>query len=145
LIAFWATPTGSWNAGTATSTYQGYLDDRYDLLARVEIMKKAMAAAAGKAGPADPTVLKIFMAPEFYFRGTGGAYPVEMLSEILPALKAEAAQDKYADWVFIYGTALGYLKHQEGFSPVAPDKPYVPPPAPATQSHQLDVVKVQIG
>ncbi len=40
---------------------------------------------------ADP-VLTVFMAPEFFFRGADGAYPIEKISDILPQM-AKTVQD----------------------------------------------------
>src|SRR5262249_47967970 len=51
-------------------------------------------------------MLRIFMAPEFYFRGRYGAYTSDVVSEILPHLRQETDQPKYKDWLFVFGTAV---------------------------------------
>ncbi|WAS91221.1 choice-of-anchor D domain-containing protein [Nannocystis punicea] len=116
FIGFHATPTGT-NRTTTTpnvmATYLGEADDREDMIARCEVMKEAMRAAVADTTNVDAsaTVLKVFMAPEFYFRGQGGGYPNEIVEEIAAQMLAEASQAQYDDWVFVYGTAIGYFKH----------------------------------
>lgn len=58
-------------------------------------------------------VLTIFMAPEFFFRGADGAYPVEKISSILPEMAKMVQDTKFKDWLFVYGTAIGYRKVEE--------------------------------
>jgi len=81
-----------------------------DIDGRCEIMTEAIKEAYkhAKVMNDDPEVLKIFMAPEFYFRGQQGAYPIETVSTIMPTMRAETDDDKYKDWLFVFGTALGY-------------------------------------
>jgi hypothetical protein len=83
---------------------------KQDLERRCAIMKDAIVYAAKKAD-ADAKILKIFMAPEFYFRGSQGAYPLEMVSEILnvKSLKDEISKDDYKDWLFVLGSAIGTI------------------------------------
>jgi len=109
-----------------------------DIDGRCEIMKDAVVKAfatcgkggtGGMSGPpgngwvktGDPKILKVFMAPEFYFRGQLGAYPLETMSEILTppkdpvmanivALKAELDDPKYNDWLFVLGSAIGAIE-----------------------------------
>jgi hypothetical protein len=84
-----------------------------DLEARCGFMADAIDKAATAKGvlASDPTVLKIFMAPEFYFRGKQGAYPLDMVSEILnvKSLKDALAKDAYKDWLFVLGSAIGTI------------------------------------
>jgi hypothetical protein len=55
----------------------------------------------------DRKTLKIFMAPEFYFRGRYGAYQdVGLCSKIMELMRNEIRDAKYADWLFVHGTAL---------------------------------------
>jgi hypothetical protein len=58
-------------------------------------------------------VLTIFMAPEFFFRGADGAYPIEKVSSILPEMAKTVQDPKFKDWLFVYGTAIGYRKVDE--------------------------------
>jgi len=91
--------------------YMGDADHDKDIKARCDAMKEAIGLAFGKAAPAADT-LKLFMAPEFYFRGPEGAYPVEKIGEIVPQLREDTDHIKYADWLFVFGSAIGYHKHE---------------------------------
>jgi hypothetical protein len=73
-----------------------------------------------------PTTLKIFMAPEFLYRGKGGAYihdlingwigaaptefgsgaQVEKYPGLFGSLQDIAAKEEYGDWLFVFGTAI---------------------------------------
>ena len=109
----------------APDDYEGDTVDRTDMLDKVEKMKKAIRAAYTLADTmgnynADSKVLKVFMAPEFYFRGINGAYThADVLgqeaqpSNKLPAIKSlieemalELNQPIYKDWLFVLGTAI---------------------------------------
>ena len=94
-----------------------------DIDGRCAVMKDAVTKAYGATGvlATDEKVLKIFMAPEFYFRGKQGAYPLETMSEILTppptpvkaniqALKTELDDTKYKDWLFVLGSAIGAIE-----------------------------------
>ncbi len=55
----------------------------------------------------DATILKIFMAPEFFFRGPYGAYcDIGWMSDILTKIRVEINNAKYSDWLFVNGTAI---------------------------------------
>ncbi len=101
-------------------TYRGNADDTADIAARCEAMKRAIRAGAASAA-VDPAedVLKVFMAPEFYFRGENGAYPVERINNILTDLRKETDQFKYADWLFAFGSIIAAIPH-EGATPTQP-------------------------
>ncbi|MEO8131066.1 MAG: hypothetical protein ABI822_28465, partial [Bryobacteraceae bacterium] len=83
----------------------------HDMEARCKIMDHAIlqAKANGKVKTGDKRVLKVFMAPEFYFRGNQGAYPIDTIHNIMGLLK-EPGKGDYADWIFVFGSALGYLE-----------------------------------
>jgi hypothetical protein len=58
--------------------------------------------------------LKIFMAPEFYFRGKTGAYAIERLFDLLPMMREETKDGKYADWLFVLGSCVCFtVKHKD--------------------------------
>jgi hypothetical protein len=84
--------------------------DTKDIKGRCNLMMDVIQLAKSKGGT-DPSsgTLKIFMAPEFYFRGTSGAYPIESLSLIMEELRKLTKSASYKDWLFVFGTALGYL------------------------------------
>jgi hypothetical protein len=97
--------------------YLGLPKPADDIKARCDLMKRAMARALQLSGPADPSTLKVFMAPEFFFRGANGAY---LLSEttgmgayvegasadLIGMLQDHASDPLYADWMFVFGTIL---------------------------------------
>ncbi len=106
--------------GTATPPYnQQYLGrvnskgetwNKLDISGRCRLMKRAMRAAyQSDKLSADRSVLKIFMAPEFYFRGADGAYPVEEIPGIIEKMREVTRLPTYKDWLFVFGTALGYF------------------------------------
>jgi hypothetical protein len=98
-------------AGLGGTEYLGAPDHDTDIQKRCDVMKEAIQLAHGGAS-ADEKVLKLFMAPEFYFRGQKGGYPVEKISQITTLMRQETDQFKYADWLFVFGTAIGYLLHE---------------------------------
>lgn len=89
--------------------YMGLPNNQEDLLARCLLMKAAIKKAYDEEKDDKPEELKIFMAPEFYFRGTDGAYPVDDLHLIMASMHEETQDAKYKDWLFVYGTAIGQI------------------------------------
>ncbi len=92
--------------------YQGMLDDQNDMLERVRKMKIAVNQARVFVPVPqlhDPRTLKIFMAPEFYFRGRYGAYTPDVVSQIMPLLRGGndgTAKPQFDDWLLVFGTAI---------------------------------------
>lgn len=110
--------------------YAGMKDDPEDMLTRCNNLKVAIRSAYGVAGRMDggagntnPKMLKIFMAPEFFFRGKNGAYSHEVVhgreaqpdakplaltkvKGIMEVMRDEIDQDIYKDWLFVLGTAI---------------------------------------
>jgi len=115
-------PTGA-GEKKGTPYYLGKKDAQADIKKRCKIMKNAVVTAYNKASDVekdDPEVLKIFMAPEFYFRGAEGAYPINEVSMAMENLRKETESDErdYSDWLFIFGTVIGYQKHEATISKV---------------------------
>jgi len=82
---------------------------RADMKAKAALMKAAIEKITAFRG-ADiegSDTLKIFMAPEFTFRGAQGAYPIDVVSEIFDELVPEIDKGIYDDWLFVPGTAIG--------------------------------------
>lgn len=106
--------------GQNPKRYVGLDGDRDDIAARVALMKEALNAA--KASPQvnkDPAVLKIFMAPEFYFRGARGAYPIDLVTGTGPdggglvgALTDLIREGHWADWLVVFGTIVARGKNE---------------------------------
>lgn len=119
-------PTGAGEKKSGDLYYLGKKDADKDIIKRCKIMKNAIKTAYDKASGVekdDPLVLKVFMAPEFYFRGAEGAYPIEKVSKIMENLKEETNKSDekdydYSDWLFIFGTVIGYQKHEGTISKV---------------------------
>jgi hypothetical protein len=98
--------------------YLGEEKDADDMAVRAEIMTKAIEAALPGAD-ADERVLKVFMAPEFYWRGAYGGYVQDSLSDIVPKMRKTTDAFDYADWLFVFGTAIGYTEHYgDGGTPI---------------------------
>ena len=98
-----------------------------DIFARVEFTRRAIETAYGEAEK-DPETLKIFMAPEFLYRGAGGAYLYDLLTGwtappkpfaplpppldglwegLVGELRSLVAEERFQDWVFVFGSAVG--------------------------------------
>jgi len=101
-----------WKTDYLKSKYLGLANDDADIRSRCSVMKDAIAFADKQStiDRSDKT-LKIFMAPEFFFRGSRGAYPVEKVSMIMENLRAFTKDKRFAHWLFVFGTALGSLGH----------------------------------
>jgi hypothetical protein len=99
------------NDTNSTGTeYLGDDTDSVDIEFRCKAMVEAIQLAKTHVS-ADRKVLKLFVAPEFYFRGKKGAYAVENISTIVPRLRQETDKYDYLDWLFVFGTALGSYGH----------------------------------
>jgi hypothetical protein len=98
---------------TNSGDYLGHATHENDIQDRCNAMIEAVKLAHQDADTGRD-ILKVFVAPEFYFRGKQGAYPVEKISTIMPKLRVETDKHKYLDWLFVFGTAIGRHKHESG-------------------------------
>lgn len=99
--------------------YIGYEDPVVDVQERLKIMKAAVESAYAVADP-DPHIMKIFIAPEFFFRGIDGAYEFHVEHEsgdecgpictVLQGLEDIVANPNYEDWFFLFGSVIAYEK-----------------------------------
>ena len=100
----------------AFGVYVGLEDARADMAGRLAIMKAAVAASLGSA-ELDPrnSTLKIFMAPEFFWRGPTGAYGVDnpALLELGDRLRDMVAARRFEDWLFVFGSVIGSTAVQQ--------------------------------
>ena len=110
---FLASWTGSeWRHGGWVQ-YGGASGDKVDCLARCVTLRQAISVAhsqytaAHGSHPNDAKTLKIFMAPEFFFRGRQGAYDISLVSEIFDNLRAFTQDARFKDWLFVFGTVIG--------------------------------------
>jgi len=92
-------------------------EETVEIGSRVAKMTAAIASAHGsyqafKASKSisdaeDRKTLKIFMAPEFFFRGPYGAYQdIGWNAKIMAMMRGETSKSQYEDWLFVLGTAL---------------------------------------
>lgn len=106
---------------TAGDSFAGKPDDYQDMVAKCADMKKAIQAAyqlVSATNNLDERMLKIFMAPEFFFRGRNGGYnfdDVLGLAEgktarkrrgLLEIMQEEISKPIYKDWLFVLGTVI---------------------------------------
>jgi hypothetical protein len=85
---------------------------RLKRLASVVDLAKTQITAGGRADNAN--TLKVFLAPEFYFRPpattgadyTGNTYPVQVSTQMFDALNQMFVAADFADWLFVCGTLM---------------------------------------
>lgn len=152
----WELNTGPLNNNYVGLRLNGVADDRLDVYSqcidiesRISFTSNAINQAL-KSADSDPSVLKVFMAPEFLYRGAGGAYLHDLIDGwsgpaptefgALPApfnnawnglfggLKQLVSNDIYKNWLFVFGTAIS------GSFPTIKD--------PATGKYYLDSTKI---
>mmetsp|Transcript_113462 Transcript_113462/g.177389 ORF Transcript_113462/g.177389 Transcript_113462/m.177389 type:complete len:754 (+) Transcript_113462:49-2310(+) len=113
-----------------------------DATARVNVLIKMMEEACkSQYVDKDPSVLKLFMAPEFFFRGPNGAYNMKHLGgcitndgsnngfcnagivKILELLSMEVRKQTWKDWLFVMGTIVSVIPGEKlAWNNVAPSK-----------------------
>lgn len=108
--------------GTVSSDVHGDLYGQCaDIEARLAFTADAMAQAESLSDRS-PRTLKVFMAPDFLYRGVGGAYVDGLIDgwqgpapfalppfwrSLLAGLRTLAAGARYEDWVVVFGSILG--------------------------------------
>jgi hypothetical protein len=94
--------------------YLGHGDPIQDVQRRFEILKDTVERAYQLSDKSSET-LKIFIAPEFYWRGSTGAYAMEddegrdncgAICLILQQLEGLVAQERFEHWLFVFGTII---------------------------------------
>lgn len=107
--------------------YLGDFDTERDIRGRLSIMETAVRRAH-EVSSKDENTLKIFVAPEFFWRGPTGAYSFDSitdpsrveedesnaLGQISRGLEAIAGQEKYKDWLFVFGTIVAFAEEANG-------------------------------
>lgn len=106
---------------TSFPKYEGLPDDWTDMKTKCDKLKEAIQSAYHVARDynANNRILKIFMAPEFYFRGKNGAYLHEVIignqekssglggkKGLMDLMGEEVEKDIYKHWLFVFGTAI---------------------------------------
>lgn len=107
----------------AMNCYKGHKNTTEDVIDRLAIMTDAVEKAYELSDKSNDT-LKLFIAPEFFFRGRNGAYILHPTDDhkylfndddgtcraeiclILTALEQLVADARFEDWVFLFGTAI---------------------------------------
>lgn len=101
--------------GLQYQCYLGLDDPIDDVRVRIRLMKDAIEKAYEVADHASDT-LKIFIAPEFYWRGIDGAYIMDNeeditrcgpICDLMLAMEEFVADKKYENWLFLLGTVIG--------------------------------------
>lgn len=101
--------------------YLGLDNTTDDVMQRLSIMTDAVETAYTLSNK-DDSILKIFLAPEFYFRGINGAFEftideeeMEMedgrkcssdMCQILSRLEQIVADVRFEHWLFLFGTVI---------------------------------------
>lgn len=90
-----------------TLTYLGNSNTNQDYALRCDVVDQAIQQAVRQDSiDNNPSCLKIYMMPEFFFRGVDGAYPVDRTSAVVLKLQELVRKPEYKDWLFVFGTIL---------------------------------------
>jgi len=94
-------------------------NDSGDMRGKCHEMMHAITHAqsvVANSGVDNNETLKIFMAPEFYFRGAHGAYSHDLVSQIIPMMEALGTSSSlYQHWLFVFGTAIAASEDEVTF------------------------------
>jgi hypothetical protein len=92
--------------------------DETDMTRKCGEMVTAISAAQnfiGTQGLTDnPQTLKVFMAPEFFFRGENGAYSPDIVAKIVPLMQTRLGRG-WKDWLFVFGTAVAAIENEVSY------------------------------
>ncbi len=107
--------------------YTGPLDLENDVLGRLDVMERAVDEAYTYSNTSS-TILKVFIAPEFFFRGPYGAYnfssifsvgsdaEFNAINEIGRGLRRISQNSTYEDWLFVFGTIVAMDSDTSGLA-----------------------------
>ncbi len=90
------------------------MQDSMDVGGRIAVLKRAIETAhqrytqLSQYTPPDRERrrLKIFMAPEFFFRGGHGAYGIGEVSRVFASMRQLTGEARFEDWLFVFGTVV---------------------------------------
>lgn len=111
--------------------YLGHHDPMKDVARRLEVMRGAVEKAYEEADQSNHT-LKVFIAPEFFWRGLPGAYSfhhfdelnfddcLEPVCALLKGLEELTEDKRFEDWLFMFGTVIARQELPEA----SDDDPY---------------------
>jgi hypothetical protein len=101
--------------------YTGIGDDTKDINSRCSLMEDAIHRAYESAFvQKSQSCLKLFMAPEFYFRGVRGAYSLDTYLTIVERLRSFVKPDIFKDWLFVFGSCIAFSEKHEIDRPKGP-------------------------
>ncbi|MCF6282668.1 MAG: hypothetical protein L3J28_10775 [Candidatus Polarisedimenticolaceae bacterium] len=105
----------TFNAGQMPSgTYLGLDNPEQDIQARCQLIKRAIETAADQltrhSPPYSEETLKVFMAPEFFFRGKRGAYQMDEVSYAISQLQTLVAAPQWENWIFVFGSLVATVQ-----------------------------------
>lgn len=124
----------SFNSSNSSANTNNTLDAER----RVAYMRRMVNVAySSNHWSRDRRVLKIFMAPEFFFRGPHGAYDMRLMDgctrkdirkgfcntpvmKILKGLRYAVTRSRFRDWMFVFGTVVAVMDREKyyNFAPV---------------------------
>jgi len=114
-----------YRAKTSTGAFEGKPNDYADMKDKCDDMVDAIKKAHGSVSQKhkdDGRMLKIFMAPEFFFRGAEGGYDMADVTGLektssapardglIDIIRKEIDKDIYKDWLFVLGTVIALSK-----------------------------------
>ncbi|HEY6876563.1 MAG TPA: hypothetical protein VI299_01040 [Polyangiales bacterium] len=99
--------------GYSTGRYLAQANAAQDVATRCGVMEAAAREARLRADTSS-YCLKIFVAPEFFFRGHKGAYDLDTYQSALTGLRAWASHADWKHWVFVFGTVMATFENESG-------------------------------
>lgn len=99
--------------GYATGRYRAMANAAHDVTTRCSVMEAAAKAARVRANTSS-YCLKVFVAPEFFFRSHTGAYDLDTYQTVLTGLRAWASGNEWKHWVFVFGTVIATFQNEAG-------------------------------
>jgi len=93
---------GSWGL----QGYYGLKDPTADYTARIMVISECLTEILKEVDP-DPTVLKVFVTPEFFFQPESGKYSAVQCQMIVRKLEELVSNSNFEHWVFFFGSIVG--------------------------------------
>ncbi|MEM7584451.1 MAG: hypothetical protein AAF560_13770 [Acidobacteriota bacterium] len=114
----YAINTGPRRSQLGKQEYLGLEDTAKDVEARIALVKAALDKAAA-ASNIDASATKVFVIPEFFFRGRNGGYDLETImgfgspggaggQGLIGGLQELIKDDKWSKWIFVFGSTVGF-------------------------------------
>jgi len=108
--------TGCRKLKDGTWDYVGLDEPRRDVAARLKVVEEALKLAHDKAKTDDETTLRVFVMPEFFFRGKVGAYMMGRpeIDDLIDGLQGLVKDPKWRHWFCVFGSAVGMSVPDKG-------------------------------